>query len=97
MATQVARYFPSHRSTFVESADVDTGSATFSGDGSTTTFTVSHGLGSVPSVAFAEPTSAAAGANHHVQNKTSTGFDVVFATAPASGTDNVTFDYEVRA
>lgn len=77
-------------------ANVEDGGATFSGDGSTTTFTVSHSLGSAPNVAFVQATSADANGAKHVTNKTSSGFDVVFATAPASGTDNVTLDYHAR-
>lgn len=79
-------------------ADVEDGGASFSGDGTTTTFTVSHGLGSAPNVAFVQATSLDARDNSPAQvtNKTSTGFDVVFATAPPSGTDNVTLDYHAR-
>lgn len=77
-------------------ADIEDSGATFSGDGTTTTFTVSHSLGSAPNVVFVQATSADANAAKHVTNKTSTGFDVVFATAPASGTDNVTLDYHAR-
>lgn len=79
-------------------ADVEDGAASFSGDGTTTTFTVSHGLGSTPNVAFVQATSVDARDNSPVQvtNKTSTGFDVVFATAPPSGTDNIGLDYHAR-
>lgn len=80
----------------VPTANVEDGAATFSGDGATTTFTVSHGLGAAPTVALVQATSAGANGAKHVINKTSTGFDVVFAAAPASGTDNVTLDYHAR-
>lgn len=68
----------------------DTGSA--SGDGSTVTFTFSHSLGATPTVAHVTPTSAAAAGDHYVSAKSSTSIEVTFASAPASGTDNVTFD-----
>lgn len=79
-------------------ADVEDGGASFSGDGATTTFTVSHGLGATPNVAFVQATSVDARDNMPVQvtNKTSTGFDVVFSTAPPSGTGNITLDYHAR-
>ena len=65
--------------------------ASASGDGTATTFTITHGLGAVPSGVQLTPTSAAANGPHHVENVTADSFDVVFETAPASGTDNLTF------
>lgn len=78
------------------SSDTERGSATFSGDGAVTTFTVSHSLGSAPSQAFVEATSVDARDAFPVQitNETSTGFDIVCSTAPVAGTDNVTLYYQ---
>lgn len=73
------------------------GSASFSGDGTTVSFPVTHLIGSTPSVAIPAPTSAAAGATHWVSAKSATTFTITFAVAPASGTNNVTFDWMAKA
>lgn len=81
----------------VGTGDLELGNAVFDGDGSTTTFTVTHGLGTAPKQAFVQPASVDARDNGPalVTNKTSTGFDVVLPAAPPSGTGNVEWDYQV--
>lgn len=71
--------------------------ATASGDGSTTTFTLSHNLGSTPTAVSVQPTSADAAGDFHVSSKSSTSIDVTYASAPASGTDNLTWDIITHA
>jgi len=73
----------------------ETRTATFSGDGATTTFTVTHGLGLRTLPDSVTPTSADASGNFSVQNASIGSFDVEFASAPASGSDNVTLRYTV--
>lgn len=75
---------------------VSGGDATFSGDGSQTTFSIAHGLDSAPSEYEVQPTSAEAAAEHYVSNVDGTNIDVTFTTAPASGTDNVTFNWSAE-
>lgn len=70
--------------------------ATASGDGTATTFSLSHSLGSTPSVVSVTPTSADANGTFYVSSKTSTTIDVTYASAPASGTSNLTFDLMTR-
>lgn len=83
-----------HSGELADASDVSgKGSDTQSGDGTTTTFTVSHGLGSTPAQVVVTPTSAAADGAHYVTNKTSTSFDIVYATAPATGTSNLSWDF----
>lgn len=72
------------------------GSSTFSGDGTITTFTVAHGAGYTPAQVLVTATSADAAANYYITNKTSTGFDVVFITAPPAGTGNIKLDWVVK-
>lgn len=72
--------------------DIATDTETASGDGALTTFTLAHSLGEVPTVAQVQPTSADAAGSFYVSNKTSADIDVTYGTAPASGTDNLTFD-----
>ena len=71
--------------------------ATLSGDGSTTTFTVTHNTGVTPRQVVLTPKTEHAAGAHWVENETDTEFDVVFASAPASGTDNIEFDVAVVA
>lgn len=72
-----------------------TGNASISGNASLTAFTVTHTLGAVPTKVLLTPTSAAASAAHYVSAKAAGNFTVTFVAAPASGTNNVTFDYLV--
>jgi len=64
------------------------GTATFSGDGSATTFTIAHGLAATPSKVSVTPGSADARGDFHV-TVDATNITVTYATAPPSGTDNV--------
>jgi hypothetical protein len=65
---------------------------TASGDGSTTTFALSHGLSTTPSVAHVTPASRAASTDFWKTNLTSSAVEIEFARAPPSGTDNLAFD-----
>lgn len=71
-------------------------SATASGDGTVVTFTLSHSLGTTPASADVTPTSADAAGDFYVSAKTSTGVDVTYLTAPASGTSNLSWDLITR-
>jgi hypothetical protein len=71
--------------------------ATFSGNGSTSAFTVTHGLDGTPSTVLLTPQSDAATAAHRVSAKTSTTFTVTFTGGPPpSGTSNVVFDWRAE-
>ena len=70
------------------------GTATFSGDGSTKTFSVAFAAAiQLPSVVIAVTPADAAG-NFYINNISTSGFDIVFITAPASGTSNIVFKYK---
>lgn len=77
-------------------AKMNAGTVSFSGDGSTTVFSIPHGMDSEPTAVSVQPRSSAAEASHHVSNVDGTNIDVTFATAPTSGTDNVVFGFDVR-
>lgn len=80
----------------IDSLDSDvpvTGQFVASGDGAATAFTDAHGLSFTPSRVVLTPTSADAAADHHVSTVDGTNIEVTFAAAPASGTDNITFDW----
>ena len=70
----------------------NSGTATFSGDGSKTSFTIPHGLISAPSEWYITPTSPDAAGEYYVtaddQNLT-----INFKTAPPAGTDNLKFKW----
>ncbi len=66
--------------------------STFSGDGSTTQFTIAHGLVSAPSKVLVTPCSADASGNFYV-TADSTNIYVNYNTAPPSGTDNVCLNW----
>ena len=73
------------------------GKSTASGNGSATQFNIAHGLGSTPTYAFisvAQSGSAFVGTQFTVDT---TNIVVTFATAPASGTDNVIIYWRVVA
>lgn len=72
------------------------GDATFSGDASATAFDIAHGLSSAPSNYQVTPTSSEAGKEHYVSAVDGTNITVTFASAPASGTDNVTFNWRAE-
>lgn len=63
----------------------NSGTTTFTGDGSTTTFTIPHGLVAQPSKYFVQPLNADARAYSSV-SADATNISVTFDTAPASGT-----------
>lgn len=86
-----ARYLP------LEALDArrSAGTATFSGDGAATSFTIPHGLGAVPPVRDVTPESAAAGADHHI-SADATNIVVTYAAAPAAGTNNVVLGYHAE-
>lgn len=69
------------------------GTATFSGDGVTTAFTITHGL-TYGTLNWYEvtPTSAAAGATRSLSTGTGT-IVVTFTVAPVLGTNNITFNW----
>lgn len=71
-----------------------TGTATASGNGSSVTFNVLHGLGSTPYVAFIQCSSHT---NAFTYTYDGTNIIVVFTTAPPSGTNNVVFQWRVIA
>ena len=76
-----------------KSANTPTNSI-FSGITSTTVYTITHGLGYTPSAVFLQPRSDDAAERHYyISNITATTFDIVFTVAPATGTNNLIFDW----
>lgn len=75
------------------------GSASFSGDGSTTSFSVSFStvLTPTPNHIVITPLSAAACGPYYISARSTTGFTITFLTAPAAGSSNVTFNYSAYA
>ena len=71
------------------------GVATFSGDGSTTQFAISHGLVAEPEIVNVTPLSADAAGDFYV-TKDSTYIYVNYLTAPPSGTDNVVLSWRAE-
>lgn len=67
------------------------GSETQSGDGSTATFTIAHGLDDTPSYVSVDPGSADANGDFHVSSVDGTNIELTYSSAPASGTDNLTW------
>lgn len=66
------------------------GAATFDGDGATSSFSITHGLAEVPETVTVQPDlSTGATSVTGVTAVNNTSFDVVFDTAPPSGTGNV--------
>lgn len=68
------------------------GKSTASGNGTTTVFNIAHGLGSNPTYAFIVCSSLT---NTFTYTTDSTNIVVTFATAPASGSSNVTIYWRV--
>ena len=66
----------------------NSGTATFSGDGSTTQFKIEHGLASTPSKVLVTPMTADAAGDFYV-TADDTYIYINYKTAPPSGTDNV--------
>jgi len=73
----------------------NSGVATFSGDGVTTSFSWAHGLVSTPSKILVTPKSADAAITHYV-SADATNITITFTTAPAAGTDNVVIAWEAE-
>lgn len=71
----------------------ESGQATFSGDGAQTTFQIAHGLAYTPSKAQITARSADAAGDLYVSGTDGTNITVEYASAPASGTDNVVLDW----
>jgi hypothetical protein len=67
-------------------------SYTLSGDGTTTTFTLSHGLPVVPKAVNVGATTADASTDFWVSAKSDSSIDVSYSTAPSAGTDNLGYD-----
>ena len=73
-------------------SDVRTGSQTYSGDGSTTSFTFAHGLSAAPSSWSVEAaTDDASGVSHSTADGTN--ITVEYDTAPPNGTDNLELNF----
>ncbi|SFG72670.1 hypothetical protein SAMN04488063_2799 [Halopelagius inordinatus] len=69
--------------------------ATASGDGSKTTFSLSHPLDTAPRVATVTPSSADAAGTFWVSDKTDAAVEVTYGSPPPSGSENLTFDLVV--
>jgi len=68
------------------------GTATFSGDGSTTTFTIAHGLSAAPTSFYVTPTSADAAGSFYL-TADATNITITYSIAPPSGTNNLTYNW----
>jgi len=68
------------------------GTVTFSGNGSTTTFTIAHGLASTPTKVLVTAGSNAAKGDFYV-TADATNITVTYGTAPPSGTNNVVLNW----
>ena len=83
-------------SVFISTDKNNYGSVSFSGDGSTTVFTVSHNLGRKPNQVIFQPTSSDSADKFFITNKTIASFDIVFKTAPPAGTNNLQGDFILK-
>lgn len=72
--------------------ETETDYVTESGDGETTTFTLSHSLGVTPTTAHVQPTSKDAAGDFYVSDKTSGAVNITYLSAPNAGTDNLGYD-----
>ncbi|WP_425401266.1 hypothetical protein [Algiphilus sp.] len=70
------------------------GTDTQSGNGAATTFNVAHGLGNTPTSVNVTPRSTAASEKFWVSSLTSTNIVLTYASAPASATDNLVWDFQ---
>jgi len=71
----------------------NSGTSEITGDGTNTSFSISHGLATTPSQVLVTPTnSSMASATWWVSAKTSTTFTITFSTAPSNG-DKLSFDW----
>ncbi len=77
--------------------DADMGSSTQSGNSSTTTFTIAHGLSNVSSTSFCQitPRSLAAVGSFYVTTD-ATNINIIYSTAPGTGTNNLTWSYTIK-
>ena len=78
--------------TDLEFASLDSeriGKHTASGNGSTTTFNIAHGVGATPTYAIVSVAASGSTNLDYSYTLTSTNIVVVFSTAPSSGTNNV--------
>jgi len=73
----------------------NSGTATFSGDGTTTAFTFAHGLATTPTHVEISPKSDDATGDWK-WSADATNITITFMTAPASGTDNVVFSWRAE-
>jgi len=73
----------------------NSGTATFSGDGSTTQFSIEHGLVSTPSKVQVTPMSSDAAGDFYV-TADDTYIYINYSTAPPSGTDNVKVSWQAE-
>lgn len=74
----------------------NSGTSTQSGDGTTTVFTIAHGLDETPTIANVWAESADANGDFYVSNKDGSNIEITYASAPASGTNNLTWGFEAR-
>ena len=82
---------------FVMASPLNFGSSTQSGNGSTTSFTIAHGLTGITSSSFVIVTPrTAAAANIAYVTTDATNITIVYTTAPANGSNNLTWSYEIR-
>lgn len=72
----------------------NTGPETQSGDGSTATFQIPHGLDETPTARNVWPESEDAAGDWWVSGVGSTNIELTYASAPPSGTDNLTWGFE---
>jgi hypothetical protein len=73
----------------------NSGTAVFSGDGTTTQFAIAHGLSSTPTTAIVTPASSGASGSFYV-TVDATYIYVNYATAPPAGTNNVVLYWEAK-
>jgi len=75
------------------------GIATFSGDGSTTTFNINHGLKAVPDRVHVNNYGGGTVTTNRIArvNAGASTITVVYDTAPASGTDNIKLSWSAKA
>lgn len=77
----------------------DGGLATFNGDGSGTTFAIAHTLGVVANYWNVTPASSGATGDYYVINSGAgvypSGIQIIYKTAPPSGTNNVVLSWSV--
>jgi len=73
----------------------NSGTATFSGDGTTTQFTIAHGLVSTPTKVLVTPMTADAASDFYV-TADDTNIYINYKSAPPSGTDNLKFSWHAE-